>query len=166
MDPREQEIPPGKARVFTCILWPDETVSAPKCGNDRRFALTAWRRGTDADENWGSCLYYIRPRVKTTVKLLKGSWLNRNLHIEGKIEMEHQALYPSESVLVHTRLWLNSGTKATVWTLGVVWVGSSFVIDRMQFGNELVAQAWVDRTDTFGSSVSNELHLTNVEDSG
>lgn len=54
ISPQEWAIPTGEARVFNCTLQLDEDIIRPGCDNDSGFLLTAWRRGGEADEIWGS----------------------------------------------------------------------------------------------------------------
>lgn len=163
MSPREWPIPPGEARVFNCTLVLDENVIRPGCDNDSGFLLTAWRRGGEADANWGSCFYHIRPRFRTRIELTRGTWFHGRVIVHGLLAPITDTpldLSQDMPLVARIRLQLDAPGDPVVWKAAQIAPDGSFVLDTSEDGGKsLIAQAWFDRTDRLGSSVSNELQL-------
>ncbi|MDK3074626.1 hypothetical protein QO034_16150 [Sedimentitalea sp. JM2-8] len=163
ISPREWAIPKDEARVFTCTLELDHTVIRPGCDNDSGFLLTAWRRGGEADARWGSCFYHVRPRFKTRIELLQGYWVHGRLALNGLMQpLTDTALDLTEDMplLARIRLQIDGPGGQVLWRAAQIAADGSFALDITQEqGKTVIAQAWFDRTDRLGSSVSNELTL-------
>jgi hypothetical protein len=161
ISPREWAIPTGEARVFNCTLELDETVIRPGCDNDTGFLLTAWRRDGEADARWGSCFYYVRPRFRTRIELMRGYWLNGRLTLSGLMQPLTDTpldLADDLPLVARIRLLIDGGT--VVWRAAQIAADGSFMLDITQEdGKTAVAQAWFDRSDRLGSAVSNEMVL-------
>ncbi|WP_328524035.1 hypothetical protein [Kribbella sp. NBC_00359] len=87
--PGQADIPPGTSAVFQCSLPLDESIIRPGCTNDQGFRLTAWRIAEDTDEQWGSCFYFIRPRVRTRTEIYKADRYESDLSIYGAGQPGH-----------------------------------------------------------------------------
>lgn len=163
ISPQEWAIPTGEARVFNCTLQLDEDIIRPGCDNDSGFLLTAWRRGGEADEIWGSCFYHIRPRFKTGIELVRGTWFHGRVVFHGLLRALTDApLDLSEDMPLFARIrMLIDGPGGPVhWRTVQVQTDGSFALDtQIDEGKSMIAQAWFDRNDRLGSSVSNELQL-------
>ncbi|MDP2716591.1 hypothetical protein [Rheinheimera sp.] len=163
ISPREWRIPSGEARVFHCTLELDEDIIRPGCNNDSGFLLTAWRRGGEADEIWGSCFYHIRPRFKTRIELLRGSWFHGRVMIYGHVQaLTDEPLNLNEDMPLYVRIRLLPDGKGDMvrWRTVQMQSNGSFELDtQIAEAKFMVAQAWFDRSDRLGSSVSNELEL-------
>lgn len=159
--PREWAIPSGESRVFNCVLELDDAIITPGCDNDSGFLLTAWRRGGEADENWGSCFYHVRPRYRTGIELLDHSWFHGRLSIYGRFfTMTSPPLDIGPDMPLWARVRLQVDGDSVLWRTVQIQGDGSFVLDAtVQEGHEIVAQAWFDRTDRLGSSVSNEVKV-------
>lgn len=63
-------------------------------------------------------------------------------------------------LVARIRLQLDAPGDPVVWKAAQIAPDGSFVLDTSEDGGKsLIAQAWLDRTDRLGSSVSNELQL-------
>ncbi len=162
VSPRQADIPPGQAAIFHCRLTLDEAIIRPGCSNDQGFKLTAWRIAEDADERWGSCFYFVRPRVRTKVRIVRASWYESQLAIYGVLRLDtDQPVQLAAQLPLHVRLRLetvDSTGSAKHWTTVPVQAGGAFVLTRADFKgldpSELRIQAWFDRTDVLSSSRS------------
>jgi M6 family metalloprotease-like protein len=163
ISPREWRIPPGEARVFNCTLELDEAIIRPGCDNDSGFLLTAWRRGGEADTNWGSCFYHIRPRYRTRIELVRGTWFHGRVTLHGLMQpLTDAPLDLSEDLplVARVRMQIDGDGAPVVWKAAPIAADGSFSLDVIEDrGKLMIAQAWFDRTDRLGSSVSNELSL-------
>ncbi len=163
ISPAEAIIPPNQAQIFSCTLTLKEEVIRPGCDNDQGFLLSAWRRGVEADELWGSCFYWVRPRYRTATELLRGTWLNGRVSIYGRVHvLSDQATIATDAPhQVRVRLYFESnGRSRTEWhTLPLAADGSFHLVSDPAKGEVLEAQAWFDRTDSLGSSVSDTMVL-------
>lgn len=164
ISPSEAPIKPGKNHIFTCKLSLDDSIIEPGCNNDSGFLLTAWRRADDADERWGSCFYFIRPRYKTEVEILEGYWIIERLNVYGRlilVNMDHMAISSYLPLYIRLRLEINKGPNNSriEWRTLPVDNNGQFKLDihggiASESGISFIAQAWFDRTDRLGSSVS------------
>ncbi|MEP7384239.1 MAG: hypothetical protein ABI910_21360, partial [Gemmatimonadota bacterium] len=160
--PRQADILPGQAAIFHCRLTLDEDIIRPGCSNDQGFKLTAWRIAEDADERWGSCFYFLRPRVRTKVRLVRASWYESQLSVYGVLSLDtDQPVQLAAQLPLHVRLRLetvDATGSAKQWTTVPVQAGGAFVLTRADFKgldpSELRIQAWFDRTDVLASSRS------------
>ncbi|MEE9354980.1 MAG: hypothetical protein V3U75_05260 [Methylococcaceae bacterium] len=166
ISPREWSIPTGERRIFNCTLQLDEDKIQPGCDNDSGLLLTAWRRDGEADENWGSCFYHIRPRWKTGIELLRGSWFNGHISIYGFLHVFTETpidISEDMPLMARIRLMLedtSDGTTRIEWrAVGINSDGSFHLETDPESGSVLKVQAWFDRTDRLGSATSNELIL-------
>lgn len=162
VSPRQAAIPPGQAAIFHCRLTLDEDIIRPGCTNDQGFRLTAWRIAEDADERWGSCFYFVRPRVRTKVQVVRASWYENELAIYGILSLvtdQNVQLAGQLPLRVRLRLEIvDAGGTGKQWVTVPVQANGAFVLSRNDFkgGNsaELRIQAWFDRTDLLASSRS------------
>lgn len=163
ISPREHRIPSGEARVFNCTLELDDQVIRPGCDNDSGFLLTAWRRTREADEIWGSCFYHIRPRLRTSLELIRGTWFHGRLVVHGLLHVHSEApvnLADDQPLFVRLRMALDSPSAPPVWRTVQVQSDGSFMLDTtIDGGKTMELQGWFDRTDRLGSSVSNTMKL-------
>ena len=164
ISPREWAIPTGEARVFNCTLELDEHIIRPGCDNDKGFLLTAWRRGGEADENWGSCFYYVRPRYKTGLELVRGTWYHGQVRVYGLFRALTDTpldLNDDMPLFVRIRMLVDGPGGPVHWRTVQVQSNGSFSLDTQGIGGKsMIVQAWFDRKDRLGSSVSNELQLS------
>ena len=158
--PAQADIEPGQAAIFSCRLTLDRAIIRPGCENDQGFRLTAWRIAEDADERWGSCFYFIRPRVRTTLRIVQASWYETQLSIYGSLGLDTDTgvqLATQLPLFVRVRLEVVAGTAtvAAEWVKVTVQAGGAFTISRNNFTGpvaaELRVQAWFDRTDLLAS---------------
>jgi hypothetical protein len=164
VSPSQSDIAPGHAAIFSCRLTLDRSIIRPGCENDQGFRLTAWRIADDADERWGSCFYFIRPRVRTTLVIQRADWYESQLTIYGALGLATDTTVTLASQLplrVRIRLDVRDALGKTVsaaWVNVNVQPGGSFMISRKDFKGpvpaELHVQAWFDRTDLLASSRS------------
>lgn len=163
ISPREQRIPPGEARVFTCTLELDEAVIRPGCDNDSGFLLTAWRRAEEADEIWGSCFYHIRPRYRTQVELLRGNWFHGRVRVYGRlIVLSDDGVDLSDDLplAVRVRMLTDAPGATPLWRAAPLQSDGTFILDTIvEDGASMVVEAWFDRTDRLGSAVSNQIGI-------
>lgn len=159
--PAQADIPPGVAAIFNCRLTLDGDIIRPGCTNDQGFRLTAWRVADDADEQWGSCFYFVRPRVRTRVEIQKVDWYESDLSIHGRLSLDtDQAVDLADQLplRVRVRLEVDDPDVPGVWATAGVQPGGSFAVSRKDFfgpaGRRLRVQAWFDRTDLMASSRS------------
>ncbi len=161
--PSEAHIPPGAGRIFQCQLRLDHRIIRPGCDNDKPFLLTAWRIAEDADVKWGSCLYHLRPRYKTELRIDQGYWAYERLGLSGRLELvtsdpvDASGEFPLE---VRIRLSFRAQAGETVvWRRAWVDANGHFSLDlrgglAAADGHAVTVQAWFDRTNLLGSSVS------------
>jgi hypothetical protein len=157
--PAQADIEPGTAAIFSCRLTLNRTIIRPGCENDQGFKLTAWRIAEDADEPWGSCFYFIRPRVRTTLRIVQASWYETQLTVYGSMGLDTDTGMQLASQLplrVRVRLEVvENGTTTAEWVNVNVQAGGAFTISRNDFKGpipaELRVQAWFDRTDFLAS---------------
>ena len=160
--PAQADIPPGEAAIFTCRLTLDNAIIRPGCTNDQGFRLTAWRVAEDADERWGSCFYFIRPRVRTRIRIVSAQWYEQQLLVYGVLSLDtDQAVDLNAQLPLGVRVRLEYDDPAgnlRQWVTVPVQPGGAFNITRKEFngppGVELRIQAWFDRTDLLASSRS------------
>ena len=160
--PRRADIAPGETAIFQCRLTLNPDIIKPGCANDQGFRLTAWRVAHDADERWGSCFYFIRPRVRTTLRIAQANWYETQLSIYGVLGLDtDQPVQLSDHLPlgVRIRLEITDANGATSrWVKATVQPGGTFMYSRPDFAGlvpaQLRAQAWFDRTDLLGSSRS------------
>jgi hypothetical protein len=165
VSPAEVHIKTGTNRIFNCKLSLDDSIIRPGCDNDSGFLLTIWRRAEDSDEKWGSCFYFIRPRYKTELLLGKGYWVNRRIALHGKWRLSTQEnidITGEFPLFVRIRLAIHTaGEDEIIWRTVQMDSNGNFSMnierDLVANENSLTAQAWFDRTDLLGSSVSEPL---------
>jgi hypothetical protein len=160
--PAQADIPPGQAAIFKCRLTLNDSIIRPGCANDQGFRLTAWRIADDADEQWGSCFYFLRPRVRTRLEIMQGAWYEKQMSVVGLLSLDtDQQVNLSDQLPLHVRVRLErNGGNGTIaeWVTAPVQASGAFTVQRPDFtgpaGAELRIQAWFDRTDLLGSSRS------------
>lgn len=160
--PAQADIEPGEAAIFTCRLTLDETIIRPGCANDQGFRLTAWRIANDADERWGSCFYFLRPRVRTTVRIVRASWYEQQLSVYGVLGLDtNQPVQLADQLPLRVRVRLevvDAKGAASQWVNANVQPGGAFTVSRAEFKGpmpaELRVQAWFDRTELLASARS------------
>jgi hypothetical protein len=160
--PAQADIPPGQAVIFLCRLTLDDSKIRPGCANDQGFRLTAWRVADDADERWGSCFYFLRPRVRTKVTIVRATWYETQLSVYGLLSLDtDQPVNLGDQLPLQVRLRLeHDGASGTVaqWVKVSVQPRGVFTLNRSDYkgpvGAELRIQAWFDRTDLLASSRS------------
>jgi hypothetical protein len=158
--PSEADIAPGEAAIFQCRLTLDASIIRPGCTNDQGFKLTAWRVANDADEPWGSCFYFVRPRVRTTLRIVRASWYETQLLVYGVLALDtDQPVELSDQLPLQVRLRLeivDGNGAASQWVTATVQPGGAFSVARQDFKGpvpaELRVQGWFDRTDLLASS--------------
>jgi hypothetical protein len=162
VSPKQVDIAPGESAIFQCRLTLNPEIIKPGCANDQGFRLTAWRIAHDADERWGSCFYFLRPRIRTTLQIQKASWYESQLAVYGVLGLDtDQPVQLADQLPLRVRIRLEvtdtNGTTAS-WVQASVQPGGTFVYTRPDFNGlvpaQLRAQAWFDRTDLLGSSRS------------
>ena len=168
--PGQADIPPGQAVIFTCRLTLDPAIIRPGCANDEGFRLTAWRVADDADERWGSCFYFIRPRVRTKVAIVRATWYEKRVIVYGLLSLDtDQPVQLNDHLPLRVRVRLehdeSGGTKAR-WVNADVQPGGAFSLHIKSLdapsGTELRIQAWFDRTDLLASSRSDVFRVTHT----
>lgn len=163
ISPAEAIIQPDSAAVFSCMLTLKEAVVRPGCDNDQGFLLSAWRRGVEADELWGSCFYWIRPRYRTETEFFRGTWFNGRVHVYGAVRVvaDEASIATDAPHQVRVRLHFDpDGQTRRAWfTVPVAADGTFQLATEPHKGEVLFAQAWFDRTDSLGSSVSKPMEL-------
>ena len=159
--PGQADVPPGTAAIFNCRLTLDGDIIQPGCTNDQGFRLTAWRIADDADEQWGSCFYFVRPRVRTRIEIQKTDWYESDLSIYGRLSLDTDQQVSLDDHLplrVRLRLEVDDPDVPGEWAAAWVQAGGSFSVSRSDFtgpaGQRLRVQAWFDRTDLLSSSRS------------
>ena len=160
--PSQAEIEPGTSAIFSCRLSLDRAFIRPGCENDQGFELTAWRVHEHADERWGSCFYFVRPRVRTTLQITSASWYDTDLTVQGSLGLDTDtSVQLADQMPLRARVRLEvdaAGTLTSQWALASVQAGGSFVLSRKDFKGpfpaELRVQAWFDRTDLLASARS------------
>jgi hypothetical protein len=117
----------------------------------------------DSSENWGSCFYFLRPRLKTSLEIVQGLWYKDQLGAYGvlKILGEQQVSVASQLPLnVRLRIDVEGGDDLPepVWVIKGVEANGTFRVNIKDFpgspGAVARVQAWFDRTDLLGSSRS------------
>jgi hypothetical protein len=163
VSPAEAKIEPGQSAIFRCNLTLDPQVIRPGCTNDQGFLLTAWRRADDSDEKWGSCFYFVRPRFKTKVNILRGYWTGSWLVAVGEwmlatdntVDLSGE---PSRFVRVRIEIKGPGRDVRVLWRNVAVQANGLFHLEIRDLEETDPAQAtlqvWFDRTDLLGSSVS------------
>jgi hypothetical protein len=160
--PAQADIAPGETAIFQCRLTLNPDIIKPGCANDQGFRLTAWRTAHDADERWGSCFYFLRPRVRTTLRILQASWYETQLSVYGVLGLDTDQpvqLADHLPLSVRVRLEITHANGATArWVKASVQPGGTFMFSRPDFKGpvpaDLRVQAWFDRTDLLASSRS------------
>lgn len=157
--PREHVIPSGEARVFNCKLQLDEEIIRPGCDNDSGFLLSAWRRGGEADEIWGSCFYHVRPRWRTEIEIVRGYWVNSQIRLWGMFRTLTEDpidLADHMPLVARVRLLGDAPDAKPDWHVVPIQTDGSFELEaELALSKSLVAQAWFDRTDRLASALSN-----------
>ncbi|WP_248763408.1 hypothetical protein [Pseudarthrobacter sp. SSS035] len=159
--PSSAAVEPGTAVVFHCTLTVDDQIIRPGCDNDQGFLLTAWRVANDADERWGSCFYWLRPRVRTRLDWSRGSWYEDHFVLHGVLSLDTDTSVQLASQLplsVRIRVDVeNDGDSEGQWhTVPVQPGGGFFLVLSLDAPGGAIArsQAWFDRTDLLASSRS------------
>lgn len=167
VSPSQADIAPGTAAVFHCRLTLDGTIIEPGCTNDQGFQLTAWRVAHDADEPWGSCFYYVRPRVHTSIEIENAQWYWSDLKVHGRLSlMTDQPVHLDDELpaRVRVRIDVDDPNVPGKWTTAAVHPGGSFAVHLKDFSGpdnqKLRVQAWFDRTELLSSSRSNLVECT------
>jgi hypothetical protein len=162
VSPKQADVAPGESAIFQCTLTLNPEIIKPGCANDQGFRLTAWRIAHDADERWGSCFYFLRPRVRTRLQIMQASWYETQLTLYGMLSLDtDQPVLLADQLPLSVRIRLevtdNNGVTAS-WVKAAVQPGGTFTFTRPDFKGAvpalLRAQAWFDRTDLLGSSRS------------
>jgi hypothetical protein len=162
VSPAQADIAPGESVIFHCQLTLNPDIIRPGCANDQGFRLTAWRIDNDADEAWGSCFYFLRPRVRTTLHIAKASWYETQLSIYGVLGLNTDQpvqLADHLPLSVRVRLAVTDADGFTArWVKASVQPGGAFMVVQPDFKGpvpaQLHVQAWFDRTDLLASSRS------------
>lgn len=162
--PTQANIPPGEAVNFTCRLTLNPSIIRPGCTNDQGFRLTAWRVADDADERWGSCFYFLRPRIRTKVSIIRATWYEERLSLYGQLSLDtDQQVQLADQLPLRVRIRTEHGKGSSTvrqWEVVSVQPGGVFTRQRSNFsgvaGEELRLQVWFDRTDLLASSRSDE----------
>ncbi|PZQ18406.1 MAG: hypothetical protein DI564_03625 [Rhodanobacter denitrificans] len=159
--PAQAAIPSGQAVVFQCTLRLDDRIIKPGCSNDQGFRLTAWRVAHDADERWGSCFYWVRPRIRTRLELVRGEWYEKRLSVYGQLSLDtDQPVNLDAQLPLRIRLRIDfegEGAPPSGWYQAEVQPGGMFslLLDvGAAPGTKAHLQAWFDRTALLGSSRS------------
>lgn len=157
--PSSAEIEPGTAVIFYCSLTLDDRIIKPGCDNDQGFLLTAWRVADDADERWGSCFYWLRPRVRTRLDWSRGSWYENHFILHGVLTLNTDTTVQLANQLplsVRIRLEVEGESEGQWHTVPVQSGGGfSLTLDLEAPGGTIArSQAWFDRTDLLASSRS------------
>jgi len=162
VSPAQADIAPGEAAIFQCQVTLDPAIFRPGCANDQGFRLTAWRIANDADEQWGSCFYFLRPRVRTTLRIVRASWYENQLMVYGAMALDtDQPVQLGDQLPLSVRIRLevvDANGSSSRWVTAGVQPGGAFTFTRQDFTGPVPAalrvQAWFDRTDLLGSSRS------------
>jgi hypothetical protein len=162
VSPAQADIAPGKAAIFHCRLTLDPAIVRPGCHNDQGFLLTAWRIADDADQRWGSCFYFVRPRRRTRLRILRAHWYETHLSVYGTLALDSDVPAPlGDHLPLQVRVCLeyhHAGESFAQRVVAEVEPGGGFSIVRKDFkgppGVELRVQTWFDRTDLLSSSRS------------
>jgi hypothetical protein len=166
VSPAEARVEPGQSALFRCKLTLNPQVIRPGCTNDQGFLLMAWRRAEDADEKWGSCFYFVRPRYKTRVNILRGYWTGSWLVATGEWllatdETVDLSGEPPRFVRVRIEIKDAGGDERVLWRHVAVQDNGLFKLEVPDIivsdPAQVTLQAWFDRTDLLGSSVSSPL---------
>lgn len=160
--PAQADIAPGSAVVFQCALTIDNQIVRPGCDNDQGFLLTAWRVAHDADEKWGSCFYWLRPRVRTRLELERGYWYDGSYASYGTLSLDtdqNVTLGSQLPLTVRLRVEVISrdGDSDVQWHVIPVQPGGGFSLDltlEASDGATVTTEAWFDRTVLLASSRS------------
>lgn len=136
----------------------------PGGANDQAFQLTAWRVAHDADEPWGSCFYFVRPRVRTKIEIQRAEWFEERLSLHGRLVLDtDQSLTLAGQLPLQVRVRLEVDSAAgggPEWVTAAVQPSGIFTVVGPLAGSAgqvLRAQAWFDRTDLLGSSRSDSV---------
>ncbi len=161
VSPAQADIAPGEAAIFQCRVTLDPAIIRPGCANDQGFRLTAWRIANDADERWGSCFYFLRPRVRTTLRIVQATWYESQLMVYGVLGVDtDQPVQLAEQLPLRVRIRLEVAAAggSSQWVVANVQAGGAFSFSSPSFSGpvpaQLRVQAWFDRTDLLGSSRS------------
>ena len=161
VSPAQADIAPGQAAIFQCRVTLDPAIIRPGCANDQGFRLTAWRIANDADERWGSCFYFLRPRVRTTLRIIQATWYESQLMVYGVLGLDTDQpvqLADQLPLRVRIRLEVAAAGGSSQWVVANVQPGGAFSFSSPGFSGpvpaQLRVQAWFDRTDLLGSSRS------------
>jgi hypothetical protein len=162
ISPPQADIVPGETVIFQCRLTLNPEIIRPGCANDQGFRLTAWRIANDADERWGSCFYFLRPRVRTTLRIMQASWYESELSVYGVLGLDtDQPVQLADQLPLRVRVRLevaDASGSTSRWVISNVQVGGVFQFTQSDFEGpvpaELRVQAWFDRTDLLASSLS------------
>lgn len=160
--PAQAHILPGEAAIFHCRLALDDQVIRPGCANDQGFRLTAWRIAQDADEQWGSCFYFVRPRVQTKLEILRGRWYEQQVTVLGRLSLDtDQQVDLTGQLPLRVRIRLERDDEEgpiAEWVTAAVEPSGAFTVKRSGVtgpaGARLRIQAWFDRTDLLASARS------------
>ena len=163
VSPAETRIEHAQSAIFRCKLTLYPQIIQPGCTNDQGFLLTAWRLTGDADEKWGSCFYFVRPRYKTRVKILHGNWTGSWLVVTGDWRLATDNTVdlsgePPRFVRVRIEIEGANGEGHLVWRHVAVQDNGLFQLEVPDIvasdPAQATLQAWFDRTDLLGSSTS------------
>lgn len=160
--PAEAVIASGGSAIFRCTLTVDQQIIRPGCSNDQRFLLTAWRVAYDADERWGSCLYFVRPRLATRVAITHSSWVDSHLIVIGTWQVTSDQPFDlgrNPAGDLRLRVAFTGATLPPLWRTTRIEPGGGFRIDLDDVdmdSTHAVVQAYYERTDLYASAVSPE----------
>ena len=168
--PALADIAPGQAVIFSCRLTLDNAVIRPGCTNDQGFSLTAWRVADDADQPWGTCFYFVRPRIRTSIEIIKCEWYEKRLLVYGRLSLNTDqavALVDQLPLQIRVRLEVEDGTSvASDWVTAAVQPSGIFTFQgegpAASSEARLRIQAWFDRTDLLASSRSDLAECVHV----
>jgi hypothetical protein len=135
--PAQADIAPGETVIFLCRLTLNPDIIRPGCANDQGFRLTAWRVADDADERWGSCFYFLRPRVRTALRIVQASWYETQLRVYGVLGLDtDQPVQRADHLPLNVRVRLeiaDANGSTAQWVKASVQPGGAFMFTRPDF---------------------------------
>jgi hypothetical protein len=152
--PPRRSISAGATVMFHCKLELDEEVIRTGCENDQRFRIVAWRQEGESAVRWGGVEYEVRPREKTETTIMGGWGYGNDVEVNGAVTPD-----PGGGTV---RLRLDFQNQQPEWLSLQVAPGGAFGWTGYSPPHSftLGAVAWFDGNRSFGSSRSNDLHLT------
>jgi hypothetical protein len=164
--PAEAVIASGDRAIFRCRLTLDDHIIRPGCNNDQGFLLTAWRIQYDGDEKWGSCFYFVRPRLKTEVEITRGYWQGQRLLVIGLWRVVSEQpfdLVRNPPGIVRVRMMFAGHEPRTLWRTATIDQNGVFQVDLgdadVMDSPYVDVQVFYDRTVLYGSSVSSSRQI-------